>query len=362
MKLAHLMALAIFLSSCVFASQLAVTVTATQDTLLPMTNVSVVSDGVILSTEKTGSDGIARFSLADGSYFVLLPRTSIYPPFVALVDVRGDTGIKMTKHICSGFCTSSAYGQISGPQSFHNTSVIAFSNGAVVKRASANSEGLYMLPYVQEGNYELLFESPGFEQKRLQVFLPASDFIEVNAQLEPVALPPEQNATLSTSPQVQQYSVIEVVLAKGGPLSGKTVIVATPSGQVRLTTDSSGKAYINAAEPGAYSFTYAEGGITATSSSEVVGSAPPKNTTAIPPAEQPPSEQPQAVDSQALSSLAIGGIAAFALLAVAAMIAAIALLAKAASDKNAGHAKQGHADANEGQKHPPHHRKTAHKK
>jgi len=316
-----------------------------------MTNVSVISGGVILSTAKTGQDGIARFNLTDGSYFVLLPRTSIYPPFVALVDVRGDTSVKLTKYNCGGACTSNAYGQITGPSSFYNSSVVAYSNGVVAKRAAPNSGGLYALSYIPEGNYELLFESPGFEPLRLQVFLPASDFIEVNAQLVKIALPPEQKTELSSSPQVSQYSVIEVTLSSSGSLRGKTIIATTPSGRVTLTTDSNGKAYINAAEPGTYSFSYAEAGITASSSSKVVGTAVPQNETPVPPVEQPPVQQPPAESTQAFSGIAIVGGVAIALIAVVVIIAVIYIVARSASKKKTEGAKQEHT-----------HRKHARKK
>jgi hypothetical protein len=349
MKLAHLIAMVILLSPVIFASELSVMVTATQDTLLPLTSVSVISDGVALSTAKTGQDGIARFNLTDGSYFVLLPATSIYPPFVALVDVKGNTGIKMTKHICSGACTSNAYGQITGPQSFSNSSVIAFSNGVIAKRTAPNSEGLFMLSYVPEGNYELVFESQGFEPLRLPVFLPASDFIEVNAQLQKIALPPEQKAEISASPQVSQYSIIEVVLSKGGPLSGKVIIATTPSGKVTLTTNSEGKAFINAAAPGTYSFSYAEGG--AFASTSVVGKATVANETG---AQTPPpiSNPPENAQPQNTSPLLVVGLA----MLVAAGAAVIVLAAIAAGSILRG-GKKGLEGIKEGGSHGGQHKK-----
>lgn len=303
----------LLLSCCVFSSQLSVTVTATQDTLLPMTNVSIISNGVTLYAQKTGNDGIARFNLTDGSYFVLLPKTSIYPSYVALVDVKGNTDLKLTKYLCGSACTAHAYGQITGPDSFNETSIVAYSNGLIVKRALPNKDGLYSLSYVPEGNYEIVYESPGFKALRLQAFLPASDFVELNAPLEKETAPPEPKVEIRASSRVQQHSIIEIALSKGGPLIGKEITIQTPSGTISAITNAEGKAHVNAAEPGNYSFFYAEGNISA--STTVIGNATHSNggkqgnTSAIqpppwvPPAQNKPVSQPSGIFTLGIAAI-----------------------------------------------------------
>jgi len=352
MKYAQIMPFILLLSSCIFAAQLSVTVTATQDTLLSMTNVSVISNGIILSTQKTGEDGIARFNLADGSYFVLLPRTSIYPPYVALVDVKGDTNVKLTKYLCGSACTAHAYGQITGPLSFENTSVTAYSNGLLVKRALPNSAGLYALSYIPEGNYELVFESPGFEASRFQAFLPASDFVEMNAQLGKVPVPKEQKVEISVSPRVQQYSMIEISLSNGTPMAGKEITIQTPSGTVRAMTGIDGKMRINAAEPGTYIFNYPDGNLSA--STNVVGKETPakNNTPAVPNgAEFPPFQQiPPANVAQPNIGFFAAGLAIIIALSSFALAAAVFLAWKLTRKK--------HGDAGPGRPHKHSHKKN----
>lgn len=310
---------ALFVSAA-YASQLAVKVTVTQDTLAVGTNVSLVTGGVVLAMQKAGLDGIALFNVTDGSYFVVIPPSSIYPKYVSLVRVNGNANITLTKWMPSPGSPANAYGQIFGPSDFSNASVAVHSNGLVAKKVSPNKDGFYALS-AQEGNYELSFSVPGFELQKKQVFLPSADYMEINPTLVKTELAPEPVLLLAAPGKAELKSVIEVALTRGGaPLAGGQINVETPSGKVLLSTGSDGKARINAAEAGAYRFSYANlSAVTA-----VAGpSKPPPEPEIVPPAAIPSSPEPQqpkqdwgagAILFVALAFLAVIGVAALSLL------------------------------------------------
>jgi hypothetical protein len=309
------------LVSVPFASTLAVKVTVTQDTLAVGTNVSVVTGGVELAMQKAGLDGYARFNVSDGSYFIVLPRSSIYPTYVSLVRVNGNTNITLTKWMPSPGSPANAYGQIFGPTDFSNASVIAYSNGLVAKKVAPNRDGFYILS-LQEGNYELVFSAPGFEAKKEQAFLPTAEFMEVNAALTKPLPKIEQPPVLLAPPKVQQYSVIEVSLTKeGAPLAGEELQVQTPSGAIALKTDSEGKVRINAAEAGTYKFAY--GALSASTSVGAAQQPPPPPPPEAPP--QAPTNLPPQQQGEAGAGYA-GLLAIFVLLALVAIVVMIALV------------------------------------
>lgn len=309
---------ALFVSSA-YASELAVKVTVTQDTLAVGTNVSLVTGGVALAMQKAGLDGIARFNVTDGSYFVVLPRTTIYPTYVSLVRVSGNTNITLTKWMPSPGSPANAYGQVFGPADFSNASVAAHSNGLVAKKAALNKDGFYTLS-LQEGNYELSFSAPGFETQKKAVFLPSADYVEVNPVLVETGLAPDPVLSLVAPGKAEQKSVIEVALRKGEQaLAGEQINVETPSGKVSISTGSDGKARINAAEAGAYKFLYANlSAVTAVvGPSKPQPPAPPPEPPAVQPAQ--PQVQPQdgnnvgAILFVVLVFLAVIGLAAVSL-------------------------------------------------
>ncbi len=308
---------ALFVSAA-YASELAVKVTVTQDTLAVGTNVSLVTGGVALAMQKAGLDGIALFNVTDGSYFVVIPPSSIYPKYVSLVRVNGNTNITLTKWMPSPGSPANAYGQIFGPTDFSNASVVAHSSGRVAKKVAPNKDGFFALS-IQEGNYELSFSVPGFEQQKKQVFLPSADYVEVNPTLVKTGLAPEPVLSLVAPGKAELKSVIEVALTRGAsPLAGEQINVETPSGKVSISTGSDGKARVNAAEAGAYKFLYANlSAVTA-----VVGASKPQppEPQIVPPAvqpAQPPAQQPKQDGGNAgailfvvLAFLAVIGLAA----------------------------------------------------
>lgn len=307
------MVLLVVLMSSAFAYELAINVTVAQGTAGAGTNVSIVQNGVVLFSAKADTGGVARFNVSAGEYFVLLNRLS-YPTYVSLVSVEKNTSYLLT--MSQGLSYASAYGQVSGPSDFGNATVIALRDGQLSEREYPSAAGNYLIQFLQEGNYQLVFTVPGFEGKNAEVFLPKGQFTQINialekaAVLENITVPP----VLTAPSQIAQLSVIEVSLSQNGiPLSGQEIIVQTPSGAATLTTNNDGKAYINAAEGGAYSFSY---GALFASTTAIPKAAPQQNATppaqeeppAQPPA-QPPSSQQGGLSIAALALIAIGAIA-----------------------------------------------------
>jgi Carboxypeptidase regulatory-like domain len=309
------------------ASQLAVKVTVTQDTLAVGTNVTLVTGGVELAQARAGTDGYARFNVTDGSYFVVLRRYP-YPLQVVLVTVSGNTDVTLTMHVASPGSPANIYGQVTGPQDFSGTNVTAYMNGLVQKKAVPNKDGFYTLSFLPEGTYDVEFDSPGFVQKKVQLTVNAGDYAEADAALEKVPPPSIPQASLQVPSQVQQFSVIEAVLMYGdGPYANQTLTVETPSGKVDVTTDSQGRASINAAEGGTYTFAY--GNLSQSTSVVASGGAVTQPEANASP-EQPPAQPQQPVQQQGQSNLGAIGIVALAFLAIvglaALVIVAIGLL------------------------------------
>ncbi len=282
MRAASLLVFLSLLASTLGASSLAVQVTVSEGTLAVGTNVTLVSGGVVFAEKKAGLDGYARFSVSDGSYFVQLRRYP-YPLHVSLVEVKGDTSITLTMRQLISY--ANAYGQIFGPSDFSNVTVTAYSNGLIAKRISANGQGFYAISYLPEGNYELEFSAPGYSKLRKEAFLPAADFIDISPTLQKTEAAPTPEISIAAPARAEQFSVIEVSLMNGASfLSGQSIAVATPSGNLTVTTGSDGKARINVAVAGTYKFTY--GNLAAITA--VAGKPPTKQPEPNPgPVEQP---------------------------------------------------------------------------
>ncbi|MCX8174593.1 MAG: carboxypeptidase-like regulatory domain-containing protein [Candidatus Micrarchaeota archaeon] len=304
-----------------------VKVTVTQDTAAVGTNISIMSNGVEIAMIKANSSGEARFNVTSGSYFVLLRRYP-YPLHVALVEVREDSSVLLT--MSQSISHSTVFGQISGPPNFYNVSVAAYKGGLVQRRASANKDGLYTLSFLPEGDYDIVFFAPGFQNKSLKANLLAAEPLQLDVALEPQKEAPPQPPILSSPAQASLKSLIEVLLTQGGaPVASATVVASTPSGRVELVTDSQGRARLNAAEGGEYIFTY----LNASSKTIVpLPTAQPKQEEGkkpdfAEPQQQPPAQLPQEQRGAPQDNLQLGilWIAGGALL-VSLLVAAAAIL------------------------------------
>jgi len=315
--------LALFASS-VSAYELAVKATISQGTLAVGTNVSVMTGGVELYSQKAGTDGYARFNVTEGSYFVILRRYP-YPTQVLLQSVESDVDRTFTINPVMSY--SGLFGQIIGPGSFEGTAVSVYSGSTLVKKASTDKNGFYsMALFIPEGNYDIIMDSPGFAQKKERRSLVVSEYMQFDARLEqdsPIAKP---QYSLAAPSSAEQSSVIAATVMLGGqPVAGQTVYVSTPSGEVQVKTDESGIARINAAGPGTYSFKFSN--LTATTVVPSKVAPKPKEE----PPEQPLSSEPQPPPVQDYSVLLI----AFAAIvtAMGALLGA-ALLFKALAGKH----------------------------
>ena len=170
-----------------FAYEIGIKVTVSQDTLAVGTNITIVEDGTPLYSARADGNGAASFRLDAGSYFVYLDRGG-YSRHVNLLEVGGNENITYTmRQLIS---SASAYGQVSGPGDFNGSSVAAYANGNVAKRATPNKDGYYQMPFMPEGEYSLVFNAPGFVERNISVSLLQSQFSEVNARLDRMPVAP----------------------------------------------------------------------------------------------------------------------------------------------------------------------------
>ncbi|MEM2137575.1 MAG: hypothetical protein QW568_00620 [Candidatus Anstonellaceae archaeon] len=332
MRASVLILLLAVLASSASAYELAIKATISQGTLAVGTNVSVMTGGVELYSQKAGTDGYARFNVTEGSYFVILRRYP-YPTQVLLQTVESDVDRTFTINPVMSY--SGLFGQITGPGSFEGTTVSVYSGSTLVKKASTDKNGFYSMAFIPEGNYDILVESPGFSQKKERRSLAVSEYVQFDARLEQEAPVAKPQYSLAVPSSAEQASVITATLMLGGqPVSGQIVYVSTPSGEVQIKTDESGVAKLNAAAPGTYSFRFSN----LTASTVVPSKVAPKPK-AEPPV-QPPAQEPQQPQPAQDYSAALIAFAAIAV-AIGALLGA-ALLFKALTGKH-GKPKHGHS-------------------
>ena len=352
------------LAAASFAYQLSIKVTVTQDTLSVGSNVSLETSGVEIASGRTGDDGIVTFNVSNGSYFAIL-KSTIYPQQVTLIEVNGDTAVTLTKRQQISYAT--AYGQITGPADFSNVTISAVQNDRVQKKATPNSNGYYSLALygLPDGAYDIVFEAPGFDKVTEREYLSSSEFTEVNAQMSPtpVIAPPEQ--ILTAPQQVQQSSLIEISLTKGSsPMAGETVTVQTPAGKTSITTDSGGKASINAAQSGLYAFTY--GNLTASTAvlpKQAIAPTPvpAPATTITPPSPTPAPASPQPAEQG--GSVILAGATLFVILLLIGLLVLLVwvkVVAPALAKKKHAHGEHAHHEAHAEHAHHEMHKREEH--
>ncbi|MEM4633536.1 MAG: carboxypeptidase-like regulatory domain-containing protein [Candidatus Anstonellaceae archaeon] len=238
--------------SSLYAGQLNLQVTVSQGTFAVGTNVTLVSGGVEVESKKADQYGNVSFNVSDGSYFVLLRRYP-YPLHVSLIEVVGNTTIPLTMRLPVSY--ASAYGQIYGPANFSEASVAAYSQGEIVRRIRTNKDGFYMLSFLPQGSYQIVFSSPGYQEKKVDVFLPEAEPVYLEARLDKIVPVLEPAEEIKVPRLARQFSEIEISIFKGeNPVFGELIEVQTPAGEINISTGEDGKARINAAEAGEYLF------------------------------------------------------------------------------------------------------------
>ncbi|MFA5930175.1 MAG: hypothetical protein WC861_04800 [Candidatus Micrarchaeia archaeon] len=299
----------------VFAYDVGIKVTVSQDTLAVGTNISIVKDGTLLYSARAGESGTASFKLDAGSYFVYLDRGG-YSRHVNLLEVSKNDNIEYTMRQLISY--ASVYGQVAGPSDFNGSSVAAYASGNIAKRTVPNKDGYYLMSFMPEGSFMLSFDAQGFVERNVSATLLQSQFSEVNVKLDKVPVAPAAQPALIVPSSVPKQTVIEILIMGGGvPLPGRVVLVKPPSGSVEATTGADGKAHVNAVAEGEYVFTY--GNLT---SKTMVGTA--VNATAPPPAAVEP-EPPAASEPEAPSS-AGGFVAGAALIIMGGLIVALGIV------------------------------------
>jgi hypothetical protein len=172
----------------------------------------------------------------------------------------------------------------------------------------------------------------------MQVFIPQSQFLEENVGLAPEsgsAASPQQLSLLVPS-TVKLHSLIEVWLLDGdSPIAGKAITVETPGGEIKIQTGEDGKARVNAATPGKYTFIYGDAKASTTISGSIgasQGNATPgpsqSSGASLPQAGASPNESSSQPQSQSAPILALAGLGVAALALLIAILWAAAKLAR----------------------------------
>ncbi|MCX6771399.1 MAG: carboxypeptidase-like regulatory domain-containing protein [Candidatus Micrarchaeota archaeon] len=314
MKFFPIFALLALFAAQAFAYDVVIKVTVSQGTLAVGTGITIIKDGTPLYSAKADGNGGASFKLDAGSYFVYLDRGG-YSRHINLLEVSKSDNITYTMRQLISY--ASAYGQVTGPTDFSNASVAAYANGNIAKRIAPNRDGYYLMSYMPEGDYEMVFNAQGFVEKSVPATLLQSQFSEVNAKLGKVPVLPMAQPAITVPSAVQRQSVIWILLVQGSlPLSGQVVDVKTPSGSVEAITGADGKAYVNAAALGEYVFTY--GNLTAKTMVEEKQGVPVQQPNATEPAAEPAAAQPQKPADTGL-------MAGLAMIAMAGVIVALGI-------------------------------------
>ena len=351
--------LTIFIASA-FAYDVGIKVTVSQDTIAVGTNVTIVKDGTLLYSARTDGKGVAAFNLDQGSYFVYLDRGGYFRHVNLLEVSKSDNITYIMRQIVS---SSSAYGQITGPVDFTGATVAAYMDGKIVKRTAPNKDGYYMLLYVPEGAYEIVFGAPGYVEKNESSSLLMSQLSEVNVKLDKTPVVPMAQPAIIVPSAAQKQSVIEILLVRGSvPMSGQTVNVKTPAGDVELTTGADGKAHVNAVKSGKYIFTY--GNLSSTTVVEGDVEVPVQKPPVVTPEPvlPPETEQPQ----KPADTGVVAGVAIVVFGAAIAALGAILFVASKMIKKQKPKAEEAaHEEREAGHKHEasetPGHHATGHK-
>ncbi|MEM4554369.1 MAG: carboxypeptidase-like regulatory domain-containing protein [Candidatus Anstonellaceae archaeon] len=324
-------ALALFLLPLVHSYTLQIKVLVPPDTIAVGTNISLLHEGVEIASAKAGKDGTASFEVLPASYFVVLKRGG-YPTAVHLL--RIDKNMNITYILRDQLPYAGIWGRISGPADFSNSSITIYSEEKIVARYShkkdgiPNKDGYFLISFLPEGQYRVVFEVQGFLPKEEVKKLSLSDFAELNLELEQ----PKQEAqapklALIVTSENKKHSLIAVQLLNGSrPLGGEKIQVETPSGQITIITSSNGTAYLNAAEAGTYVFSYMNLSSTLfieEEKTEQESTSPAQNQSAI--QQPPPSQEPKQLSSPSRSEEEPwGGGLLFAVLGAAAFLVVIA--------------------------------------
>lgn len=364
------------LLSCVFASNLSVSVKDIWGTYLKGTTIELLQDSVAVAQARADVVGNQTFPVQDGTYIARFTRGG-YPVYVTIVKVQGNTNITYTMAQSRSYAVY--YGTVGG--SADGLNVSALQNG-VVKASSKVVGNAYVLPFLDEGKYEFSFGSK-YPSSRVNVSVASYETklldLELKEEMQPNASVPQQaKPVLVVLEQGGLYAPIRVAVLRGdAPEANAAVKVLTPDGSMDVGADENGIVVINAAAGGAYVFTYE--GVQASVQIEAAQGETPAQAqgtqtqggneaakdaqgAAAGAQAQGGNEEAQRVDVNALAFAAVGGIAIGAV-----VLGAVAYLLLRKKGDAYGHegAQSGleHGELAHGQqKHAKAHRKSSHAK
>ena len=201
---------------------------------------------------------VAQFTLAPGIYFIRLQRGG-YPNHVYLLNLTQDIEVKYVMFIQKS--TYTLFGQVTVDPDYWAGRKISLidQQDTVVRSVMVMPGGDFLVDSVWPGTpYQLRLDDG--TQRILSPVFTAPDtgagYMEVNGGLAAsnnTVLAPK----LSASSNAALYAILSVQLKAGErPMVGQPVLVSTPRGTMNLSTDANGKAYVQAAEGGDYTFTW----------------------------------------------------------------------------------------------------------
>lgn len=322
-KTGLLLFFALALCAMHYAYVLNVTVEDGFGTKLVATRVEALKGSTVAAAENADEHGVAQLSVAGGTYFIRLLRDG-YPVQVLATIVDRDTAMKAVMN--NKRETALLYGRILDNSTlWEGKSIYLLADWKIISTSKVFAEGTYIFPYVLPGSYSIRLNdgTPMLSVSEITLSPKEAAYLDISVvKPKPPEVVKDEPVELLAPRSVDVDTLIIVTLKKGEtPLEGQKIVAATPSGQLELTTDSAGKAGINAAQAGKYVFTY-EGKEALTqvqgTTPEVIPQAPIEQTPeAVPEQPQPPKQAP----AQPGGMLAVAGIAfvAVALLAAAAI-------------------------------------------
>lgn len=240
----------------IFAGQLYVNLYLIDETPAVGTNVIIKKDGLEIMSGKADSKGKVSFNLSDGKYFIIIDR-SYYPLQVHTAYVSDKTNVSF--FVSEKISYPVIFGQIFGSS---NCSISLYQNQTLIKKESTDSYGYFLIKFIPEGEYKIVFSSPGFAKEQIEDYLFASQLKEIYITLKPenktnLAENRTSNSKISilVEPSAKRYSILEVFLVNGSnPIPNQKILIETPSGTLEATTDKNGLIKINLAEDGIYKF------------------------------------------------------------------------------------------------------------
>ncbi len=269
---------------------------------------------------------LSQFELARGIYFVRLQRGG-YPDHVYILNITRDLEVQYVMFIKKS--TYTLFGRVTENTDYWVGRKISLmdAQGTVVRSVNILPDGDFLVDSVWPNTNYYLRLDDGVQKITSPVFQApdtGAGYMEVNGTLanaNDTLVTPKLSAYSSAA----LYSILAVQLKAGDrPMAGQQVTVITPRGTLNLSTDDSGKAYVQAAEGGDYTFMWETQTVKMSVPSAAPTAPPAQNVTA---GNETPAFviPPEAGGETAPATTAAGwlGITSLMLIAVVVVIAVV---------------------------------------